>query len=348
MAKFRNPNGYGSVVKLSGNRRRPYVVRKTAGFDDRAYPIYDIIGYYASRSEAMMALANYNSNPYDINLANSTFSQLYEKFSTAMFPSMGTSLVYAHKAAYKHCEKLFDLKYKELKPWQMQEVINNCNKSHSTQINIRNLFIQMDKFAYDMEVISRMASTNLVLTKAKDTKQRQLFLDEEVKLLWDHLHEPCVDEALVMLYTGCRMTEMLTFECANISIENGTITGGIKTKNGKNRVIPIHSQLLPIIKYHMSDNKYLFPHVQDDKSILPVKTYFGRQWTRHIQEELGLQHNTHDCRHTFRSKLDSAGANKVAIDLIMGHKSSEIGERIYTHKTIDELKTAIEKLSYGL
>jgi hypothetical protein len=27
------PNGYGSVVKLKGERRRPYAVRKTAGFN---------------------------------------------------------------------------------------------------------------------------------------------------------------------------------------------------------------------------------------------------------------------------------------------------------------------------
>ena len=26
------PNGYGSVVKLSGKRRKPYMVRKTVGY----------------------------------------------------------------------------------------------------------------------------------------------------------------------------------------------------------------------------------------------------------------------------------------------------------------------------
>ena len=30
---MKNPNGYGSVSKLSGKRRRPYIVRITAGFD---------------------------------------------------------------------------------------------------------------------------------------------------------------------------------------------------------------------------------------------------------------------------------------------------------------------------
>jgi len=55
-----------------------------------------------------------------------------------------------------------------------------------------------------------------------------------------------------------------------------------------------------------------------------------------------VQHTPHNCRHTFRSRLDSAGANKRCIDLMMGHKSKDVGERVYTHKTIDELKAAIE------
>lgn len=55
-----------------------------------------------------------------------------------------------------------------------------------------------------------------------------------------------------------------------------------------------------------------------------------------------MNHTPHECRHTFRSRLDSAGANKVCIDRIMGHSSGNTGERVYTHKTLEELKEAIE------
>jgi len=54
----------------------------------------------------------------------------------------------------------------------------------------------------------------------------------------------------------------------------------------------------------------------------------------------------HECRHTFRSQLDSAGANKVCIDLMMGHKSKGTSERVYTHKTIQELKENIELITH--
>ena len=30
---------------------------------------------------------------------------------------------------------------------------------------------------------------------------------------------------------------------------------------------------------------------------------------------------------------------------MMGHKSKDVGERVYTHKTLEELKTAIELIT---
>ena len=58
-----------------------------------------------------------------------------------------------------------------------------------------------------------------------------------------------------------------------------------------------------------------------------------------------MQHVPHECRHTFRSRLDSAGANRVCIDRLMGHKSGNTGERVYTHKTIEELRANIELIT---
>ena len=75
---MKNPNGYGTVAKLSGNRRRPYIVRKTKGFDENGKQIYTVIGYYATREEGMIALAEYNKNLWDIDQAQITFTELFE------------------------------------------------------------------------------------------------------------------------------------------------------------------------------------------------------------------------------------------------------------------------------
>lgn len=64
---MRLPNGYGSITKLSGNRRNPYIVRITAGYDNEGRQIRKILGYYPNRKRALEALAAYSENPYDID-----------------------------------------------------------------------------------------------------------------------------------------------------------------------------------------------------------------------------------------------------------------------------------------
>ena len=92
---MKNPNGYGSVVKLSGNRRKLWCARKTMGWNDKGHPIYKAIGYYAEREDAMIALAQYNRNPYDIDLSKITLKELFEKWSARDFPKMKKSTEYS-------------------------------------------------------------------------------------------------------------------------------------------------------------------------------------------------------------------------------------------------------------
>lgn len=74
------PNGYGSVTKLTGNRRRPYMVRITTGFTNDGRQLMKILGYYAKRTEALNALAEYNQSPYDAGNINLTFAQLHKRW----------------------------------------------------------------------------------------------------------------------------------------------------------------------------------------------------------------------------------------------------------------------------
>ena len=150
---MRHPNGYGSVVKLSGNRRRPFVVRKTRGYNEKGHPIYDIIGYYATREEGMIALAVYNQDPFDIDKAKITMSQLYEKFLiSSMIKKLSKSSVASLKSAYKHCQPLHNKAYKQIKAWQMQNCIDDCGCGYSTQGAIKNLFNHLDRFALSLDV----------------------------------------------------------------------------------------------------------------------------------------------------------------------------------------------------
>lgn len=79
---MRLPNGYGSVKKMSGKRRRPYAVKKTVGWHvnpetGKSVQEQITIGYAATRAEGLQMLAEYNNNPFDIKASKATFQEVY-------------------------------------------------------------------------------------------------------------------------------------------------------------------------------------------------------------------------------------------------------------------------------
>ena len=338
---MKNPNGYGSVVKLSGNRRRPFVARKTQGWNDKGYPIYEIIGYYTTKEEAMIALAEFNKNPYDIDGSKITMEELYNKWSERAFPKMAKASVPAHKTSFKKLIALHKIKYKEIKTYHMQNIVD-LPGGYSTQLKVKNLFNHLDKFAMELDIITKCYSSLLTTESAPET-MRKPFTDEEISEIWKIKDQSWVDSILVLLYSGFRISELLHLKTTDVDLIEGTMKGGTKTRAGKNRVVPICSKVFELIEQRFNEgSEYLFS--DDTGQQVSTMQYYKIAW-KPLMKQLNMKHTPHECRHTLRSKLDSAGANKVCIDLIIGHKANGTGERIYTHKTIQELKYTIELIS---
>jgi len=86
-------NGFGSVHKVSGKRRRPYRVRATIGWDENGKQIYKELGYVNSYPEGIKRLELYHSNPYLIDNETITFKELYNRWSEKQFAKLSTSAI---------------------------------------------------------------------------------------------------------------------------------------------------------------------------------------------------------------------------------------------------------------
>lgn len=164
---------------------------------------------------------------------------------------------------------------------------------------------------------------------------------EITERLWEHQAEPWVDSVLIFLYSGWRISELLALTPDDVDLEAGTMKGGTKTAAGKNRIVPIHSKIRPLVKARLADAGPRLICYQG--KCVPVSTY--RIFWSGVMKQLNMNHVPHECRHTFESRLDSAGGNRRCIDLLMGHTSKDIGNRVYNHKTISELQKTIELLT---
>lgn len=88
------PNNYGSISKLSGNRRRPYMVRKSLNGTQM------VIGYYDTKEKALQALAEYNRQPSELPKSNITLTTLYKQWLPHHAPTT------TFKASWMQCSCL--------------------------------------------------------------------------------------------------------------------------------------------------------------------------------------------------------------------------------------------------
>lgn len=334
----RNPNGYGCVTKLKGNRSRPYVVKVTV-YDADANAKQTPVGYAETEEQAYILLAQYNNNPWNVKRDKVTLVELYQQWSKVKLPKLGTSLQNSLKSAFKHCSKYYGLKYRSIRAYQMQDCIDNCGCGYSTQGAIKNLWGHLDRFAFELDIIDKMYSTITTAPPIPDTT-RQPFTAEQVAALWEIQSDEWVNTVLIYLYTGFRLTELLNMKTEQVNIKDWSFQGGIKSASGKGRIVPIHTRIRPLVQSLVDQgNKYLFTYQGRKIS----QTQYYTFW-KEVMTKIDADKTPHEARHTFETMLDNAGGNRKCIDMLMGHKSKDVGNRVYNHKTIEQLRDTIELL----
>lgn len=337
---MKNPNGFGTVIKTKDKRRKPWRAIKTIGFDPLSgKQKRKTIGYFETKIEALENLCTYKTDPYVIEVKELTLDNVYNQWKELHFKKISKPSQTNYEGIYTHFAALKNKKFSELKIIHLQEFINSIDVAESTKRNIKNLIAQLYKYALKYDIVEKDYSKFIELGKVEKILERKIFSNEEIMKLWMHIKLSIVDTVLIMIYTGLRIGELLLIKNQDIDIKNRTIIGGIKTKAGKNRIIPINTKILPLIQARISsDSNFLIVNKKGEQ--LSYQTY--QKCFKKLMLKLNMQHTIHDCRHTFASLLSNADANKTAIAKIIGHSNYETTEKIYTHKDIEELKKAID------
>lgn len=338
---MRQANGMGSVFKLSGKRRRPWAVRITTGWTDEGKQKFKYLSYHEKKSEAIRALAEFNVNPYEVDANKVTFEEIYQKWSEGAYPTLSSSSVKTYKSAYKNTTKIQKMCFRDLKAKPLQDVVDGVESPSMARMT-KFLFQKMYTYALENDIVEKDYSQFVKLTKKTETKEKTPFTDKEIKNMWDKVGVvEYADVVVILLYTGMRIGELLDMTKDNIHLEERYLVGGSKTEAGKNRIIPLHKRIIPLIEKRMeSKSDYLFTNTLGKK--LTYALFMSKYWGA-ILAHLEPGHSPHDTRHTFVSKMDSLNVNRVTIQKIVGHSSKDVTD-IYTHKNLDELLAAVDLL----
>lgn len=340
---MRNPNGYGCIKKLSGQRRRPFAFVVSEQGKQK------VIEYFTNQVDAQIFQADYNKVHFHHVLPGHqiTLAELYHRWLPAHIadtdPSDSALASYAN--SFKHLSCLQYEPFQNLKYMDYQRVIDDMRKSglsYSSCKKVRSLISLLEKYANKIELTNKSYAPLLSIGKNKAIRPHKPFSRQKINRLWQHVDMPGVDTVLILLYTGMRVGEMLALQKSDINMRQHYIRITKSKTAAGIRVIPIHSRIMPLVVCRIdSPGTALIT----DASGRPYDySRYCIAWRAVMQLINATGHTTHDCRHTVATLLDNAGANETAKRRILGHAGGDVTERVYTHKNIRQLRKCIELL----
>lgn len=369
----RLPNGFGQISKINKkNLKKPYRAMVSVGKDSRGRPICKPLkpeSYFETYNDAYSALVEYNKNPYDLE-DDITVKELYEKWTEEYFKTLKSdSSTRTITSAWAYCSSLYDMRAKDVRARHIKgcmddgTVIKNGEKrtpSANTKSRIKSLFNLMFDYALEYEIVDKNYSRTFnlsdeVLNEKEEVRRGHIpFTDDEMKKLWNNLYKVnYVDVILIQCYSGWRPQELGLITLNDVDLHNWTFKGGMKTDAGIDRIVPIHSSIRPLVKKRYEEavsigSRYLInctdTHTHRSSYMLTYDKY--RQRFEKIVEYLKLnpEHRPHDGRMHFVTMAKKAKVDEYAIKYMVGHKISDITEKVYTKRDTEWLQKEIEQI----
>lgn len=171
--------------------------------------------------------------------------------------------------------------------------------------------------------------------------------DDNLQKHFSNDFEGLRDKLLINLFysTGIRLSELQNLQNSNIDFFQKQIK--VLGKRNKERIIPITSETLALIKtYNIENNSLGFSNqylLLTNKGEQLYPKFIYNTVKKYLSQVTTLsKRSPHVLRHTYATQLLNKGADLNAIKELLGH-SSLAATQIYTHNSIQQLKEVYKK-----
>lgn len=342
---MKRANGTGSVVRLGGNRRRPYAVR--VSYQDRpGLWRQRYLSYHRTAKEAQAALDQYlaHSEPKFMAI---TLGDIYRQWSERKYAKAGSSSIASYRASWERLKALQGFEMFRISIDDLQKVIDTDEAQGLSKSSIQNdkmLMKALFRYAMERDIVSKDYSAFLEMPSVGAKYEKGAFTEANIKTLEQMALDgfPWADTVLMLCYTGFRISEFLQLTKESFHAEHGGyLVGGLKTEAGKNRLVPIHPKVAAYFDRWIGQGGETIICKENGKK-LSISAY--RKKFNSIMEKVEMPQATpHWCRHTMASRMKLSGVDDLAAHRILGHSDKNITEH-YTHIDIDFLRNEIGKM----
>jgi len=345
------PQSQGSIVKLSGQRAKPYWVRLPADYST-GIPLRESLGCYGTYAEAAEALskAMYTPEQTEHKQKPVTLQDIYDRFvNSHYYESLSKSAQGSHRTAWTYLSKCATVPVSNITRDTFQVPIDdmrNLGMKRESMAKAKNLASLLCKEAMGIGLMN-INYGQLVQLPKTDTEPAKPFSSAQIKLLWDAADSNDKDAmtVLVLIYTGMRPGELLSTDIAAHLHTDGPywyIQHGSKTAAGRNRIIPIPKILHPVIE-QMVDGRTYGPLIAAEQGgFWRVDNWRPRRFNK-LVTRLGLEgHTPYSCRHTY---ADLQKRKQVSADImmeVMGHRDYATTVEKYQTTTDEDIARICE------
>lgn len=210
------------------------------------------------------------------------------------------------------------------------------------------------RFLHEKEIISSNPSEKIhnLNTKSRVTvfvpqKDMELYKEVSQENNFENIQNKVIIELLYQ--SGIRESELIGLKDADIDLNN--LTFKVTGKRNKQRILPFYHGMKNLLSSYIAEKNKLYPECNFFICSKKGKKANPQFIIKRVSQELSkittiTKKTPHILRHTFATHMLNNGASLIAIKELLGH-SSLAATQIYTHNTIDQLKS-IHKQAHPL
>lgn len=374
--KTRREKGTGSIVKLSGKRRRPYLAAITIGYDDYdGHQMQKPLAYFRTHNDANKALDLYllekegkcnsgtvmeyiasvdgaPSNCVDLGITLNqevykkgrfvstapTFAEIWQKvYSDDLEQRLSKNTKINYRTAFKELSALHAMKIDTIKLEHIQPIFDEVMERKVCSGKL-NLMKIVCKYVFDYAFKYDMIKKNYAqFISYKETKEDRKPKEIYSKELIRELFARD-DDIYVQSILVMIYTGLRPREFLELKKENIHLEERymIGGKKTKNGI----DRTIPI---HHCIEGYV-KNIMNSKVLgMPYPTYINCHYNK-IKKELKFECTPHSGRHTFATLANEYELNEFLIKRIMGHTTNDLTKDVYTRTDKERLIKEIDKL----